>query len=250
MNWWEWVFSGIGALALGLFIDWLRRRSRSSGREAALTAQGAKVSDSPVASGSGINQSIEHHTHHHYGTLATAPPQEAQRPAEPVARQRPLPNTVLTGCYVGMVSQIQNGVWSELVHLQDAFIVQLTNEARTEGLNVGGLVKAQLIYRDGVRELRRITGCWLNQGADMTEFRVNDTHHLMVGLMLGQQFNTVGKRRVRVALGADEVPQDLTPLLLFEQGTVSVQLTHADTGDVLYEGQFQLNTRPPEIIRL
>jgi hypothetical protein len=250
MNWWEWVFSGIGVLALTLFIDWLRRRSRSSGREATLTAQGARVSDSPVASGSGIKQSVEHHTHHHYGTPAATPAQEAQPPTEPAPRQRPLPNIAPTGCYVGMVSQIDHGVWSESIRHQDAFIVQLTNEARRAGPNVGGLVKAQLIYRDGVRELRRITGCWLDQPADMTEFRVNDTHHLTVGLMLGGQFNTVGKRRVRVALGTDEILQDLTPLHLFEQGTVSVQLTHADTGDVLYEGQFQLNTRPPEIIRL
>jgi len=41
MNWWEWVFSGIGALILGLFLEWLRKRSRPSSQEATLTAQGA-----------------------------------------------------------------------------------------------------------------------------------------------------------------------------------------------------------------
>jgi hypothetical protein len=55
---------------------------------------------------------------------------------------------------------------------------------------------------------------------------------------------------VRVSLGTDEIPQDIAALNLFEEGIVSVQLTHASTGDVLYEGRFQLNTRPPEIIRL
>jgi len=29
-----------------------------------------------------------------------------------------------------------------------------------------------------------------------------------------------------------------------------VRLTSVETGEVLYEGSFQLNTRPPEIIRL
>jgi len=58
MNWWEWVFSGIGVLILGLFLEWLRKRSRPSSQRATLTAQGAKVSDSPVASGSGIIQNV------------------------------------------------------------------------------------------------------------------------------------------------------------------------------------------------
>ena len=40
---------------------------------------------------------------------------------------------------------------------RDAFVVQFTNEARRGESNVGGLVRAQLVYRDGVRELRRIT---------------------------------------------------------------------------------------------
>jgi hypothetical protein len=63
MNWWEWVFSGIGVLAVTLIIEWLRRRSRKSGPEATLTAQGAKVSDSPVASGSNILQRVNSPTY-------------------------------------------------------------------------------------------------------------------------------------------------------------------------------------------
>ena len=58
MKWWEWVFSGVGVLALALFIEWLRRRSRSSPQSASITAQDAKVVDSPVASGTGIIQTV------------------------------------------------------------------------------------------------------------------------------------------------------------------------------------------------
>jgi len=62
MNWWEWAFSGIGVFIVGLFIQ---RRLKSSGPKAGLNAQGAKVSGSPVASGTGITQTITE-THHHY----------------------------------------------------------------------------------------------------------------------------------------------------------------------------------------
>jgi pyrimidine deaminase RibD-like protein len=189
-------------------------------------------------------------TNAQHGTTAVASVQiEPVHVAQP-AHQRNLPNIIATDAHMAKVSQVDQGVWSESYPAQDTFVIQFTNEAQRTGPNVGGLVKAQLIYRDAVKELRRITGCWLNQAADMTEFRVGDTHCLMVGLMLGQQFTTVGKRRVRVSLGVDETRQDMNALHGFEQGTVSVRLTHADTGEMLYECQFQLSTHPPEIIRL
>lgn len=253
MNWWEWVFSGIGVFIIGLLIQrWFKS---SSEREARLTAQGAKVSGSPVASGSGITQTINETHHHHYPQPPQQPTPSPQNQlaaslASPTPAQRSLPNIILTGNYVARVSQVAYGVWSERVPVQDAFVLQLTNQARSSGPNVRGPLRAQLVYRQGVREFRRVNGCWLEQGADMTEFRVNDTHGLMVGLMMGEQFTTVGKRRERVSLGTDEIHQDIAALNLFENGTVLVQLTHADTGEVIYEGQFQLNTRPPEIIRL
>lgn len=58
MNWWEWVFSGGGVLAVTLLTKWLRTRARSSGQKVTLTAQRARVSDLAVASGSGIAQNV------------------------------------------------------------------------------------------------------------------------------------------------------------------------------------------------
>ena len=220
--------------------------------QTALNAQNSQVTNSPVAAGLGINQNINAPVIN-VNVGQPVAPQAQPEPNLAVAtafRQRPLPNIVETGVHVVRVTQVGYGIWSESEPVQDAFVVQFTNEARKSEPNAEGLVKARLVYRDGPRELRRIIGCWLNQPADMTEFGVDDTHSLMVGLMMGQQFNTVGKRRVTVALGTDEIPQDIAPLHLFDQGTVSVRLTHVGTGEVLYEGQFQLNTRPPEIIRL
>jgi hypothetical protein len=251
----QWVVAVVlMPIILLLLKRWAESPKKTAGAaptQAALSAEGSSVSNSPVAGCSGNIQNVNAPVFNvNIRQPAPAPAQAEPVHAAPAARQRFLPHIVATGVHVARVSQVSQGVWSESYPEQDAFIVQFTNEARMGGQNVGGLVKAQLIYRDGVRELRRITGCWLNQVADMTEFRVDDTHGLMVGLMLGQQFTTVGKRRITVALGTDEIPQDANPLHGFDQGTVSVRLTHTSTGDVIYEGQFQLNTRPPEIIRL
>lgn len=72
MNWWEWVFSGIGVFIVGLFLQrWLKS---SSEHKSNLTAQGAKVIASPVASGTGITQTISE-THHHYTQPAGEPSQ-------------------------------------------------------------------------------------------------------------------------------------------------------------------------------
>src|SRR5271165_2776293 len=71
MPWYEWVFSGIGVFGLGLLLAFWRKSKRKG--EATLTAQAAKVMDSPVASGSGITQTVTA-THHHYYGQAPPPP--------------------------------------------------------------------------------------------------------------------------------------------------------------------------------
>lgn len=198
--------------------------------QTALNAQDSQVANSPVAAGSGINQNINAPVINVNVGQPAAPPVEP-KPFRPAPVPRHLPNIIVTGANIASVLLVDQGVWSETHSAWDpsAFVVQFTNEARRTGQNVGGLVKAQLIYRDGVRELRRVTGCWLNEAADMVNFRVDETYSLMVGLMLEPQFNTIGKRRVTVALGTDEIQQDIVPLHGFEQGTASVRLTHVET---------------------
>jgi hypothetical protein len=252
MHWYEWVFSGIGVAVIVYLIQWWVRSGKKEG--ASLTARQAKVIGSPVASGDNINQRvnapfIQHADNVNIGDPVPARPAVLPDPvaSEPAATRprRPLPNMVTTGARVCRVAQIGHGVWTE--HhpgYQDALAVQFTNEARRDSPNVGGLVKALIVYRRGEEEIRRITGCWLNQAADMTEFRVDETHTLLVGVMLGQQLTTVGKRRVRVDINADEIPTDMNALPNFHGVTASVRLTHADTGAVLYEGVFRLNENP------
>jgi hypothetical protein len=85
MHWfsqnYQWIFSGIGVLVLALLIDrWRKSRRNPSGKEnrATLTAQGAKVTGSPVASGSGITQVVNSPTRMHLNmgrTVESALPQ-------------------------------------------------------------------------------------------------------------------------------------------------------------------------------
>ena len=140
---------------------------RFSGRSDApkTSVQNSPLSNSPVASGSGnIQTPIQIHTARdvHIGPAPPAIPISQPEPA-PETRQRPLPNIVLAGAHTVGVSQVSQGVWSDTYPVQNAFIVEFTNEARIGRQNVGGLVKAQLSFSNGAKELRRITGCWLNQ---------------------------------------------------------------------------------------
>jgi hypothetical protein len=220
--------------------------------QATLHAENSSVTNSPVASGSGNNQNLNAPVFNVHISNAAAPPKHVEPVhAAGAAYERALPNIIALAPYVAGVRLSNQGLWSEDQPMHSAFIVSFTNEARRGGQNSGGMVKAQLIYREGVRELRRITGCWLNQPEDIVPFHTDDTHSLILGLMLEQQFTVVGKRRLKVDQNTDEFPQDMIPLLGFKDGTVSVRLTsYYGGGDVLYEGQFQLSTRPPEIIRL
>lgn len=253
MNWYEWVFSGIGVAIIVYLIQWWVRSEKKEG--GTLTAQGAKVIGSPVASGENINQQvtapvIQHADNVNIGHPAPAQPvpRPAPEAAVPVATRprRPLPNMVMTGARVCRVTQIDHGVWTDHPNLgyNDALAVQFTNEAKRDSPNVEGLVKALIVYRSGEEEIDRITGCWLNQGADMTEFRVDETHNLLVGIMLGERFAAVAKRRVRVDINTDECPTDLHALPNFHAVTVFVRLTHASGGEVLYEGAFRLSQNP------
>src|ERR1700693_1250556 len=92
------------------------------------------------------------------------------------------PNIRMTGTGVASVSERGRGVWKEDVQgTEQAILIQFTNEARPGVRNVGGLVKAELVYKNEA-EVLRIIGSWLNAGSDHTEFRVDESHKLMVGI--------------------------------------------------------------------
>ena len=155
------------------------------------------------------------------------------------------PNIRITGTGVASVSERGRGVWKEDVQgTEQAILIQFTNEARPEVRNVGGLVKAELVYKNEA-EVLRIIGSWLNAGSDHTEFRVDESHKLMVVIQYGQLFVTIGRRHVyeQSRFTVEVEPHDLP---VFQ--TVRVKLTNANTGDFLYEGEFRVTLNPLVVV--
>jgi len=234
MNWWEWVFSGIGVLIVGLLLQrWLKS---SSEHKSSLTAQGAKVTASPVASGTGITQTITE-THHHY-------PQPTQEPQPEPAR----PNLRVVGADKILIHQGIDEVFYQSDQDQGyvALVVNVTNDARQNAANVGAIVKATVIYRDAGRQLLRVTGTWLGQLADAIQFHVDDSHSVIVGINYDWEFSVPSKRRVYHGIGHVAHLTDKNPLAV-QRTTVTVRLTDADTGDFYCESQFEVELNPLHI---
>src|SRR5229473_5244680 len=107
------------------------------------------------------------------------------------------PNIRMTGTGVAPVSERGRGVWKEDVQgTEQAILIQFTNEARPGVPNVGGLVKSALIYKNDQAEVLRIIGSWLNAGGDHTEFWVDESQKVMVGIQYAQMFIVIGRRHV------------------------------------------------------
>src|SRR5207253_4992733 len=148
-------------------------------------------------------------------------------------------------CCVASVSERGHGVWKEDVQgTEQAILIQFTNEARPGIPNVGGLVKAALVYKNEA-EVLRIIGSWLDAGGDHTEFRVDESHKLMVGIQYAQMFIVIGRRHV-YEQGRFTIEIEPHDLPVFQ--TVRVKLTNANTGDFLYEGEFRVTLNPLGIV--
>jgi hypothetical protein len=54
----------------------------------------------------------------------------------------------------------------------EAVVILFTNEAREGQQNVGGEVKASLVYKDNDVEILRIIGAWMNENWESATFNV------------------------------------------------------------------------------
>jgi hypothetical protein len=256
MNWWEWVFSGIGALILGLFIEKLRRRSRTSGLEATVTAKGAKVSGSPVASGTGITQVVTETHHHHYGP-AEAPPKAPvelplPQPEAVHALREALPSSqvIATATRLIRVGRWGQQEWSDRGPYldQEALVIQFTNEIAPGYQNSQPMVRSSLVYSDEQNnEVLRITGGWVNEKTDLAPFRLEESHNLLVGIFMGGGLVALEYKSTPAVGGGEHCHMIPRPLAGFQQGTVRVRLTDIHSRTLLYEGYFGIGIDPLRI---
>jgi len=186
--------------------------------------------------------------------LAPVTPHVVAQSGQPGSIQRAAPNMACIGVRVVPVSETGTGIWSDnlgrfemqiaVAQAQQALIVQFTNAARSGSQNVGGPVKALLIYRSSGHEFRRIVGCWLDAKTDFAEFRVDETQELLVAVMRNDRAITVSKRRISVDLNGEGIETHQEPIPQITEGTVVVRLTDANNGDFLFQGEFRLELKP------
>ena len=223
MHWlfdnYKWLFDGIGALVIIVVVGYLLRRFRRAAEPAYHLVQPRQEKT---------------------GGRAELRAEDSQFQPE-----RFNPNIRMTGTHVASVSERGLGVWKEdLQGTEQAILIQFTNEARPGVRNVGGLVKAALVYKNEA-EILRIIGSWLNAGSDHTVFRVDESHKLMVVIQYGQALVAIGRRHV-YEQGRFTIEIEPHDLPVFQ--TVRVKLTNANTGDFLYEGEFRVTLNPLGIV--
>jgi hypothetical protein len=393
MHWlsqnYQWIFSGIGVLILGLLIE--RRRRLSKGQpekenSAALTAQGAKVMDSPVASGSNISQKVNsptinlslpattasvpggerygewreliHELHESlqqmgyaflpmnvitpgdetndyaagirrgyrvlrnriligdvlkdagmldkfdeivkYAISAQSPRDQSQRGCptmvgfdmaaskfndevvelarkdsgsaatqsldttgasqhrqqapEPPTMTRPLPSRHVGIKFVGarltQIAQADYGLWrEERFSGVQALVMEFTNEAQKGVPNFGRTIKASLLFSDDTTERLRVgAACWINEQSDWCNFGTEETHTLLLGIVAPRKFATISKRRKYGDMGAEILQMDEHILAGFEHGFVRVRLTDPNSGELVFEDNFELSFNPLKIV--
>ncbi len=216
----KWLFDGIGALVIIGVVGYLLRRFMRAAEPADHLVQPRQAKTDSRA--------------------------ELKAEDSQAQRERFNPNIRMTGTGVASVSERGRGVWKEDVQgTEQAILIQFTNEARPGVPNVGGLVKSALIYKNDQAEVLRIIGSWLNAGGDHTEFWVDESHKLMVGIQYAQMFIVIGRHHV-YEQGRFTIEIEPHDLPVFQ--TVRVKLTNANTGDFLYEGEFRVTLDPLGIV--
>jgi hypothetical protein len=223
MHWlfanYKWLFDGIGALVIIGVVGYLLRRFMRAPEPSYHLEQPRQEKTDGRA---GLKAEVSH-----------------------VRSERFNPNIQMTGAGIASVSERERGDWKEDVQgTERAVLIQFTNETRPGSQNVEGLVKAELVYKNEA-EVLRIFGSWLNSGSDHMEFRVDQSHKLLVGIQYAQMFTVIGRRHV-YEQGRFTIEIESHDLPVFQ--TVRVKLTNANTGDFLYEGEFVVTLNPLGIV--
>ena len=215
-------------------------------------AQDSELSNSPVAAGSGINESVSAPVVNVHIGLPTASAQAQAQPG-PVAQassQRPT-RANIAFCSTDTIA-IQEalsgggGLFFQHDNGNSAAVVQFSKDVIKGAENKDAVVKAAIIYRDGAKELLRVTGSWLGQDRADVRFQIDSSHTLIIGFILGDDLCVLEKSEVFGRRRQFWV-NDLHRLGKPERITALVRLTAASSGYCFFEGAFELTTNPLKI---
>ena len=261
MHWlasnYQWLL-GVVVMTISLLLlkQWVDSRKRTSNPVPAppttLKSQESEVSNSPVAAGSGINQSVSAPV---VNVNIGQPAATAQAQAQPgrvtqASYQRP-PGANIAFCGTDTIA-IQEalagggGLFIQHDNGNSAAVVQFSNDAIKGAENKEAVVKAAIIYRDGAKELLRVTGSWLGQDRADVRFQVDSSHTLIIGFILHDDFCVLEKSEVFGHRRQFWV-NDLHRLGKPERLTALVRLTAASSEYCFFEGAFELSTKPLKI---
>jgi hypothetical protein len=191
---------------------------------------GVTAEDSAVARRAGI---VQHHDADDSGIPES----------KPTTTNRVRPNIAIVGARKLFVHQGLDAVvfYPSPQHIREAeaVVADVTNDAQVGTANVGGNVKAIVIYPEhGLR----VAGSWLEIGSDTVEFNVDDSHSLILGLVIDGGFSVPGTKRVRDEMSTS-IFTDPHPVE-FERAAVTVRLTDANSGQLYCERRFEVGQNP------
>jgi hypothetical protein len=202
-----------------------------------VSVRDSQLTGSPVASGSQITQ-------HNYFTPAPTPVPVAPAPTttSPTVYVRPRPNIKQTNVRVFFVNEygLPLRITEDRGGKAQTAVIEFTNEAIRDKVNVGATIKASLVFENNDVGVLRTIGRWLRGEFDVKQFDVEDTHHLVIGVLHNQQFQTLDMRTT-----GGYVRPEVHIVPAFQ--TVRVRLTDASIGDVFYEGRFRVALNPLNI---
>jgi hypothetical protein len=104
----------------------------------------------------------------------------------------------------------------------EAVVANVTNDARQAADDIGAIINATLIYQESGQELLRGTGCWLGESSGIVQFRVDDSHSVLLGVVIHGQFSVPTKRRILRGIDHVSFTTDRN-LLNYERATVTVR---------------------------
>jgi hypothetical protein len=240
MPWYEWVFSGIGVFGLGLLVTWWKKSKKQN--KSSIEAHGGKVSDSPVATGTGHKQNVNE-TNIYIGGSPSLPSVEVKAPQISAEDEEPKPNIAYSGVETIGIVEEDNGFFVPREHSFPAVLVKFSNDAVRGAQTKGALVKATIVYRKTGDEILRVKGAWLERASGEMYFEVDSSHKLILCFVFNDELCTLDKFS-RIAHGRTWWQTTLKKLSGVEHFNAVVRLTSTSSGFCYFEGEFEVQKSP------